>query len=177
MFGRRDDLAAQAENWGRAPVEREGGGRGRGRDRGQGRGGRGRGAHRETRHHDHGWSNNREQVINVQQSIPTIPAKHQSSGLVRIGDYDSSVNSDEDNSDSSLSSDTISSHSDSETSHSDLQNTRKNTDAQDTQEMGNEEVVKETKVEVTPVKPICKFFAKSGRCKRGDACGFAHTVS
>ena len=160
MGGKRNNPAAAAEDWGRPdPGENtnhsnRGGMRGRGQERGRGRG-RGRG--REERNAGRPQAEQPERptltqapttVTNSEQLVTDAPAS--STGLVG---YNSNESAEEDGSDSGSSSDSTSSSSE------------------------DDEPVKPAPVPASKAeKPICKFFAKTGRCKMGQKCRFLHTV-
>ena len=164
---RRDDPAAQAEDWGRPDTEQyesRGRGGGRGRGRGMERDSRGRGRGRgsgnqvaSARHQDSGWPEAKEAM--VEPSAPAVaeprPPQHPVLGI--LGDYASEDDLSESGSDESSS-----------TTSSD---TTSGDDASDDDNLvlkGEKEAVPTTK------KVVCKFYARSGRCKYGDKCHFAH---
>ncbi|EIW72721.1 hypothetical protein TREMEDRAFT_67022 [Tremella mesenterica DSM 1558] len=180
MGKRARDPAAMAEDWGR-PVDSSSShsrgeafrGRGRGRERGRGnRGGRGRGTWKGGYHgdnEDHTAQNNPQlpqtSILSSSSITPSQAPSVSTSGqtitsLAALGDYDS------DDSDSSSTTSDSSSDSD---SGSDTSDSESNATV-----IKEEVVILEEPKANAPTKRICKFFAKSGRCKHGDKCHFAH---
>ncbi|WVF70714.1 hypothetical protein IAT40_005507 [Kwoniella sp. CBS 6097] len=115
-------------------------------------------------------------------------------GLAGLEGYDTPSESDSgsddgDPSNSSDSSSTTSSSSSDSDSESEIGSSEADADDENHQQKAKlpsspvarpKEAVESKVVEVaaaatTKTKPICKFFAKNGRCKNGDRCRFAHT--
>lgn len=134
--------------------------RGRGQERGRGRG-RGRG--REER------NMGRRQDMSGEETKPTAAAAPQvetpvaesttarSNTAAGIVEYNSNESADGADSDSDSSSDSSSS-----------------SDEDDETTKPAPKTIPATASK--PDRPICKFFAKTGRCKMGQKCRFAHTV-
>ncbi|KAK8865733.1 hypothetical protein IAR55_000879 [Kwoniella newhampshirensis] len=176
--------------------------RGRGRGRGRGREERGRGRGRGTgrggytgegRTLDRGWGRGDAPVSTDEASRPsfvgpTSPSadikEKETNALAALGDYDTPSSED-----GSESAETESDSSSDTTSDSDS-----DSDSDSASEVKSEHGTKllpgsipaiasapETAVKDhisgTPSRPICKFYAASGRCKFGDRCRFAHTKS
>ena len=163
--GRANNPAAMAEDWGRAPVEREFDnprGRGRGRGRGSERGRGGRGDHGAPRGQDDGWGRKLPSDARKPGSPEKITAtvKKPADAIVSgVTDYVSTE--DVDSGSSSSTSDTSSDTSDS-------------SDSEDDDE--TDEPVKVVEEEKQPKKPLCKTFARTGKCKWGQKCHFSHKV-
>jgi hypothetical protein len=169
MGGKRNNPAAAAEDWGRpAPGENSGqstrgGMRGRGQDRGRGRG-RGRGREeRNTGRQQNDTATATATATETPRSAPilemngnadqTVTKPAAATGLVG---YNSAESAEEGDgvSDSDSSSDSSSSSDE------------------------DEEPVKPAPAPAAKSsKAICKFFAKTGRCKMGQKCRFSHIVS
>ncbi|OCF45273.1 hypothetical protein I317_00795 [Kwoniella heveanensis CBS 569] len=174
-----NDAAYLAEEWGRAPppnvpvIVTSSRGRGRGRGRGAERGrGRGRGGH------GHGYGTATTKVAGTAANLPTItPTPAQKTGLAALEGYDtpndsgsSSSSSSGSSSDSSDSDSDSSTDAETDTEHADSKskNPIPGDHPKDTAQTGFTTAAAQT-------KPVCKFFAKNGRCKNGDKCRFAHT--
>ncbi|WVQ71103.1 hypothetical protein IAR50_000628 [Cryptococcus sp. DSM 104548] len=160
--GRKLAPAAMAEEWGREarPMEdrreRDGTrGRGRGRGGARGRGGRtggdeGRAEVKVGR--DPGQQN---------ESVATTSDAVGAASLPALGGYDSARDGSSSDSSSSSESSSESDSSDSESEYED-DDTKPST--------------AKAPAPTAPSKPICKFFAKAGRCKFNDKCRFAHVA-
>ncbi|ORY28620.1 hypothetical protein BCR39DRAFT_199676 [Naematelia encephala] len=184
-FGRRNDPASQAEDWGRqVPLdtaagtwnnngEAQRGGRGRGRGRGGGRGrGRegddmgGRGGFRD-RDDLGGRSGFRENTQPVVEAVLPEVNKLAASPKIKpavalgLGDYDSTTES---------------------TSNGDIDEHAHIDEKEDVEEKndgdagGGSDIVEVPKAQAVDHRPVCKFFAKSGKCRLGEKCRFAHTI-
>lgn len=181
---RLNDPAARAEDWGRPMPEdsdfgssgSRGGPRGRGRDgrvqEGRGRGtGRGRGglpAKPEARlapvDQEAGEANNGQPVSMAE--VSAAAAKPDIGGTVAgLGGYASGSASDA--SSSSDSSDSSSSDSDSDDSESENEGTALG------EKKGGDTGRSPTKGQGPP-KPMCRSFAKNGKCRFGNKCHYSH---
>ena len=176
-FGRRQyDPAAQAEDWGRSPSIQNGserGMRGRGRGRGERRGrgaGHGRGdmARSRERERDNGWRGKADSPVQAADR-PEPHIAPSTTGITGLAAYGSGSGTEETSDTSSTtSSDEDSSATDTERSVDDEEPAR---DPAPTEES----VVNPDKK--ASGRPICRFFARNGKCKLGDRCRYAHTVS
>ncbi|WVN85609.1 uncharacterized protein L203_100758 [Cryptococcus depauperatus CBS 7841] len=173
--GRKRDAATLAEEWGKPVVEnvasaRQNAGRNEmGRGRGRGRGGaRDAGRCRQS-------NESKRDAQKVQQIDSTSKESNDSTtvktvnGLTILETYDTSSRS-ESSSDSGEE-DSVSSSSDTASEpHSDKGNLNESANS-----IGSlVEPSTAAKVDAT-IKPLCKFFARSGRCRLNDKCRFSHT--
>ena len=178
MNSRANDPAAMAEDWGRTPVERverDSETRGRGRGRGKStRGGRGRGGHQndQNRTQDGGWAQKTGDPVPTPIPLEKAAMEAKDTTLIGMNDYGSSEDHDDDSSSISSSS------SDSSLDSSYSGESSGDSDSDD--DGDGKETISPTPVEAVvhkPTKPVCKFFAKNGKCNRGNRCTFEHTVS
>lgn len=143
--------------------ERGRGGRGRGEVRGSGRGRGGQGQRSEHGHEPPQGGVEYPAVVTALVDQAVKPVAAQTSGLAGLGEYSSASGSDDGSSDSG----------------SDSSDTSDSSDSADTAADGEgpEATPLEAEATVGPIKPICRFFAKTGRCKHGDRCKFLHSVT
>ncbi|ORX34159.1 nuclear fragile X mental retardation-interacting protein 1-domain-containing protein [Kockovaella imperatae] len=178
--GRRNDPASQAEDWGRPVTPLDGvserGPRGRGRGRGRGTP-RGRDAGYGARGGAHGGS---DRIVQHETSPARAPshepgpqgdmsARVEAQNAVKntiggLAAYDSASDEDEDASDDSSS--TTLSDSEPTTSSDESDEEVEPAKANDSSQLRTIPAIAD--------KPLCKFFAKTGKCRHGDRCRFAH---
>ena len=171
--GRANNPAAMAEDWGREPVERDyditrGRGRGRGRGNERGRGGRGGHQSGQTRGQDEGWGRRpapEAAAVAVTEPLHKVADDTETTGrkaaISAVGDYVSSEET---------------------SSGSEMSVTDSSSDTSDPSESENEdeemvEPVQKQIKDTQPDRPVCKNFARTGKCKWGDKCHFSHKVS
>jgi hypothetical protein len=148
-----------AEDWGRPALEvqpreqsNRGGTRGRG-DRGRGRGG-GRGRDQDQGYGARAHPSTASTDTSISKGVDTVPAStdEKPAGLP-LGGYQSE---DDDGSDSDSSTESSSSSED---------------------EVPPAPIPAPVAEAIKPTGPVCRTFAKTGRCKFGQKCRFSHTVS